>query len=167
MECNLCGSQEALRGYKVQPKEIEITICTVCEANIEAVEANAKHWNCLHESMWTDNEAVQVVIYRLLSRLDMLDQLEMMYLEEEILAWAKEGLLHSKVAIVRDSNANILTEGDAISIIKDLVVKGAGFTAKQGTRVKNIRMVQDDPTHIQGRVNGTMIFLKTEFIKKL
>ena len=55
----------------------------------------------------------------------------------------------------------------SVTIIKDLPVKGAGFTAKQGTTVKNIRLVVDDPTHIQGRVNSTMIFLKTEFLKKL
>jgi protein PhnA len=68
---------------------------------------------------------------------------------------------------VRDANGNELKEGDSVSIIKDLPVKGAGFTAKQGTTVKNIRMVADDPTHIQGKVNGTTIFLKTEFLKKL
>ncbi|MBT8343199.1 MAG: alkylphosphonate utilization protein [Sulfurovum sp.] len=67
----------------------------------------------------------------------------------------------------RDANGTILTEGDAVSIIKDLPVKGAGFTAKQGTTVKNIRMVPGDPTHIQGRVNGTMIFILSAFLKKL
>ena len=69
--------------------------------------------------------------------------------------------------VVLDSNGNKLEDGDSVIVIKDLPVKGAGFTAKQGTTVKNIRMVPEDPTHIQGRVNGTMIFLKTEFLKKL
>jgi protein PhnA len=67
---------------------------------------------------------------------------------------------------VRDSNGNILHEGDTVTIIKDLPVKGAGFTAKQGTAVKNIHLLTDDPTHIEGRVNGVKIFLKTEFLKK-
>ncbi|SFV58449.1 Alkylphosphonate utilization operon protein PhnA [hydrothermal vent metagenome] len=115
--------------------------------------------------MWSGDDAVQVVVYRLLSKLAMQDQLDMMYLEEETREWAEAGLV--LVEIVRDSNGNILEEGDAVSIIKDLPVKGAGFTAKQGTTVKNIRMVLDDATHIQGRVNGTMIFLKTDFLKKL
>jgi protein PhnA len=68
--------------------------------------------------------------------------------------------------IVRDTNGNLLAEGDTVTIIKDLPVKGAGFTAKQGTTVKNIHLVPSDPTHIEGRVNGTKIFLKTEFLKK-
>jgi len=54
-----------------------------------------------------------------------------------------------------------------VSIIKDLMVKGAGFTAKQGTTVKNIHLVEGDPAHIQGRVNGTKIFIISAFLKKL
>ena len=91
----------------------------------------------------------------------------MMYMEEDVKAWAEEGMNEEKQEPTRDANGTILTEGDAVSIIKDLVVKGAGFTAKQGTTVKNIRMVPGDPTHIQGRVNGTMIFIISAFLKKL
>ena len=91
----------------------------------------------------------------------------MLYLEPSILEWAEAGLEPEVFIEVRDCNGMLLEEGDSVSIIKDLPVKGAGFTAKQGTTVKNIRLVADDPTHIQGRVNGTMIFLKTEFMKKL
>ncbi|MCB9671399.1 MAG: PhnA domain-containing protein [Alphaproteobacteria bacterium] len=47
-----------------------------------------------------------------------------------------------------------------------LPVKGANFTAKRGTLVKGIR-VGDDPTHVEGRVNGQSIYLKTEFLKKV
>jgi protein PhnA len=147
------------------PRDSKISICETCAKSIECPEEDTKHWNCLHDSMWSEEASVQVVVYRLLSKLAMQDQLDMMYLEDDTKAWAEEGLV--SVALVRDSNGNILVEGDAVSIIKDLPVKGAGFTAKQGTTVKNIRMVQDDTTHIQGRVNGTMIFLKTDFLKKL
>ncbi len=49
--------------------------------------------------------------------------------------------------------------------IKDLDVKGAGFTAKRGTLVKDIRLA-DDPELIEGRVNKTVIYLRTEFLKK-
>jgi len=167
MTCDLCGYEEGLRGYKVIPKEREIIICETCTQTIESPQEDSKHWNCLHESMWSEEASIQVVVYRLLSKLAMQDQLDMMYIEEETKAWAEEGLVSTNAEIVRDSNGNILVEGDAVSIIKDLVVKGAGFTAKQGTTVKNIRMVMEDSTHIQGRVNGTMIFLKTDFLKKL
>ena len=53
-----------------------------------------------------------------------------------------------------------------MTLIKDLDVKGAGFTAKRGTVVKNI-IVGDDPEHIEGRVNKTKIYLKTCFLKKV
>ncbi len=167
MACDLCGNEESLTAYIVAPKEETITICSTCLATIDEPSENEKHWNCLHDSMWSTTPAVQVMAYRLLTKLSAQDQLDMMYLEEDVLAWAKEDIATQKVVPTRDSNGNILVEGDAVSVIKDLVVKGAGFTAKQGTTVKNIRMALDDPTHIQGRVNGTMIFLKTEFLKKL
>jgi protein PhnA len=90
-----------------------------------------------------------------------------MYLEDDVREWAEAGMADEKQEPTRDANGTILVEGDAVSIIKDLVVKGAGFTAKQGTTVKNIRMVAGDPTHIQGRVNGTMIFIISAYLKKL
>ncbi|MDQ7085386.1 MAG: PhnA domain-containing protein [Sulfurovum sp.] len=170
MSCDLCGNTEDLRAYGVIPKELSISICGVCASTIDSPQDHAKHWNCLHESMWSSVPAVQVVVYRLLHQLLAQDQLDMMYLEDEVKAWAEEGLtVESTEAIVpmRDSNGNILLEGDSVTIIKDLPVKGAGFTAKQGTTVKNIRPTPNDPTHIQGRVNGTMVFLKTAFLKKL
>ncbi|WP_232087441.1 PhnA domain-containing protein [Sulfurovum sp. ST-21] len=166
-QCDLCNSTEGLVEYTVAPKDETITICSTCAASIEDPAQNEKHWNCLHESMWSTEPAVQVVAYRLLTRLGAQDQLDMMYLEDDIREWAEAGLVSADVPVVRDSNGTVLNEGDSVSIIKDLPVKGAGFTAKQGTTVKNIRMVADDPTHIQGKVNGTMIFLKTEFLKKL
>jgi protein PhnA len=117
--------------------------------------------------MWSENPAVQVMVYRILTMLSSQDLLDMMYLEPEVEAWAKQGIVDSNAEPVRDTNGTLLEDGDSVTIIKDLVVKGAGFTAKQGTTVKNIQMVQDDPTHIQGRVNGTKIFILTKFLKKL
>lgn len=166
-QCDLCSSMEDLVEYAVAPKNETIIICGTCAKSIEDPTQNEKHWNCLHESMWSTEPAVQVVAYRLLTKLGAQDQLDMMYLEDDIREWAEAGLDSADVPVVRDSNGTVLNEGDSVSIIKDLPVKGAGFTAKQGTTVKNIRMVVDDPTHIQGKVNGVMIFLKTEFLKKL
>jgi len=51
-------------------------------------------------------------------------------------------------------------------LIKDLPVKGGGFTAKRGTAVTRISLVADNPTHIEGRVEGQRIVILTEFVKK-
>ena len=164
--CELCSSSEDLRDYEVAPKSETITICSTCANSIDDPTSDVNHWHCLSESMWSENPAVQVVAYRLLTALNSQDLLDMMYLEPEVEAWAKEGI-KEEVEPTRDANGTILNEGDSVTIIKDLVVKGAGFTAKQGTTVKNIKMVDGDPTHIQGKVNGTTIFIISAFLKKL
>lgn len=64
--------------------------------------------------------------------------------------------------IVKDSNGTILKDGDSVTVIKDLKVKGSSTVLKRGTVYKNIRL-GDDPTHVQSRD----LFLKTEFIKKV
>ena len=166
-KCELCGSEEGLTAYEVAPKDEAIVICSTCAASIDEPTSNEKHWNCLHDSMWSTEPAVQVMAFRLLTQLGAQDQLDMIYLEDDVREWAEAGMEDANAEPTRDSNGTILVEGDAVSIIKDLVVKGAGFTAKQGTTVKNIRMVPGDPTHIQGRVNGTMIFIISAFLKKL
>lgn len=164
-KCELCGNEEGLVTFEVAPKEELIVICSTCKNTIEKPSENEKHWNCLHDAMWSTEPVVQVMAFRLLTQLGSQDQLDMMYLEDEVRAWAEEGLEEAQEP-TRDSNGVILLAGDSVSIIKDLPVKGAGFTAKQGTSVKNIHLVQGDNTHIQGRVNGTKIFLLTKFLKK-
>ena len=64
--------------------------------------------------------------------------------------------------IVKDSNGTILKDGDSVTVIKDLKVKGSSTVLKRGTVYKNIRII-DDPTHIQSKD----LFLKTEFVKKV
>ncbi len=69
--------------------------------------------------------------------------------------------------VVRDANGNLLQDGDSVSIIKDLKVKGSSSALKIGTKVKNIRLVEGDHNidcHIDGF--GAMK-LKSEFVKKL
>jgi protein PhnA len=166
-KCELCGSQENLSAYTVAPKEDEIVICSTCLATIDSPIDNESHWYCLNDSMWSVEPVVQVMAYRIYSKLGKQDQLEMMYMEDDVKTWAKEGLSNESQEPTRDANGTILVEGDSVSIIKDLVVKGANFTAKQGTTVKNIRMVAGDPTHIQGKVNGSTIFIISAFLKKL
>ena len=66
---------------------------------------------------------------------------------------------------VKDSNGNKLAEGDSVSVIKDLKVKGSSTTLKRGTVVKKIRLT-DNEEEIEGRVDGSTIVLKTCFLKK-
>jgi len=166
-KCELCGSEDGLSEYVVEPKDEAIVACETCLASIDTPSDNETHWHCLNDAMWSEVPAVQVMAYRVYSRLGNQEQLDMMYMEDEVKAWAEEGLVAENAEPVRDANGTILKAGDSVTIIKDLVVKGAGFTAKQGTTVKNIRMVEGDPTHIQGKVNGSTIFIISAFLKKL
>lgn len=68
---------------------------------------------------------------------------------------------------VRDANGNALASGDTVVVIKDLKVKGSSIPLKQGTVIKNIRLVEDDPEHIEGnsdKIKG--LVLKTCFLRK-
>jgi len=66
----------------------------------------------------------------------------------------------------RDSNGTTLAEGDTVTIIKDLKVKGSSTVLKRGTVVKNIRLT-DDPAEIEGRTDKVKgLVLRTEFLKK-
>lgn len=69
------------------------------------------------------------------------------------------------VLIVRDSNGAILTEGDSVTVIKDLKVRGSSGIIKRGTMVKNIRLT-DDADEIEGKVEKSVMVLRTEFLKK-
>ncbi|GAA3989519.1 zinc ribbon domain-containing protein YjdM [Hymenobacter antarcticus] len=66
---------------------------------------------------------------------------------------------------VKDSNGTLLAEGDSVTLIKDLKVKGSSLTLKRGTVVKNIRLTNSGG-EIEGRAGGSTMVLKTEFLKK-
>lgn len=69
--------------------------------------------------------------------------------------------------IVKDSNGNILNDGDSVTIIKELKVKGASSALKKGTKVKNIRLVDGDH-NIDCKIDGFgAMQLKSEFVKKI
>ena len=69
--------------------------------------------------------------------------------------------------IVRDSNGNRLGDGDTVSVIKDLKVKGSSSVVKVGTKVKNIRLVDGDH-NIDCKIDGIgAMKLKSEFVKKV
>ena len=68
--------------------------------------------------------------------------------------------------VARDANGNLLTDGDTVTVIKDLKVKGSSSTLKIGTRVKNIRLVEGDH-NIDCKIDGFgAMKLKSEFVKK-
>lgn len=69
--------------------------------------------------------------------------------------------------VVKDSNGNILKDGDSVTIIKDLKVKGSSAPLKQGTKVKNIKLVEGDH-NIDCKIDGFgAMKLKSEFVKKI
>lgn len=170
--CELCGSTEELKIYEVTPGDgsvdKSILTCAKCNEQLEDMSnLDETHWFCLNDSMWSEVDAVKVVAYRVLKTLHNQDLLDMMYLEDDVKAWAEEGLFAEENKIIhKDSNGVVLNAGDTVSIIKDLEVKGAGFTAKRGTAVRNISLPHDDADHIEGRVNGVKIMLMTKFLKK-
>jgi protein PhnA len=67
--------------------------------------------------------------------------------------------------IVRDSNGAILNDGDSVTVIKDLKVRGSSSVIKRGTMVRGIRLT-DDAAEIEGKVEKSMMVLRTEFLKK-
>ncbi len=66
---------------------------------------------------------------------------------------------------VKDSNGNLLIEGDSVTVIKDLKVRGSSAIIKRGTKVKNIRLT-DDEEEVEGKVEGSVMVLKACFLKK-
>ncbi len=66
---------------------------------------------------------------------------------------------------VKDSNGTLLSEGDSVTIIKDLKVRGSSTTLKRGTVVRNIRLT-DNEEEIEGKVEKVMMVLKANFLKK-
>ncbi len=90
---------------------------------------------------------------------------------EEAQAWVKtiigfmDNNQSSDSVIVKDSNGATLADGDAVTVIKDLKVKGGTSDLKRGTLVKKIRLI-GDPENIECNVNGSTLVLKTCFLKK-
>ncbi len=178
-QCELCGSEHNLSVYKVAPENHsgnEIVVCKSCLSQIEHPDTmEGHHWRCLNDSMWSEVPAVQVMAWRLLHRLNKKgetwaqDLLDMLYLDEETQVWAEAtGEGNQEDAIVhKDSNGAVLQNGDAVVLIKDLKVAGAGFTAKRGTAVRRISLVADNPGQIEGRVEGQQIIILTKYVKKI
>jgi len=179
-KCELCKNDEHLQLHTLAPKKDQnfnntLTVCKICLGQIEAPETTeANHWRCLNESMWSEHQAVQVVAWRMLSRLRTegwpKDLLDMMYLEDDVLEFAKstgEGSPDPNKLIHRDVNGVILENGDSVVLIKDLKIKGSSQIAKQGTAVRNIRLDWENETFIEGKVGPTLTVIITAYVKKI
>ena len=169
--CELCGSSDDVTLMELPvsdgSEDQSVYVCATCKTQIQSGELDDNHFNCLNDSMWSETSAVKVMSYILLNKLGRQDMVDMMYLEEDEQKLADQAInAEANKLVYKDCNGVELHAGDSIVIMKDLEVKGAGFTAKRGTTVTRIALAPNDPTHIEGRVNGTKIFLKTEFIKK-
>lgn len=178
-KCELCKSEDNISVYEVPPasgttEENCIMICTACKAQIEKKEElRSSHWTCLSDSMWSEVPGVQVVSWRMLNRMRheswAMDNIDMMYLDEERLAWAKATGDHENDASVdlhKDCNGQVLQTGDSIVLVKSLDVKGSTLNAKMGTVVKNIRLVENNTEQIEGKIEGQVIVILTKYVRK-
>lgn len=178
-QCELCQSGDYIKMYEVPPQDQSnedntIMICNKCQAQIDKKEElDSKHWNCLTTSMWSEVPGVQVVSWRMLNRLSAeswaMDNLDMMYLDDEKLAWAKaagDQDNDGSVDLHKDSNGQVLQTGDTVVLTKSLDVKGSTLNAKMGTVVKNIRLVENNTEQIEGKIEGQVIVILTKYVRK-
>ena len=178
-KCELCRAEHALTAFPVphspaSDDDHSVVLCSTCRGQLEQPDTTeVNHWRCLGDSMWSQVPAAQVMARRQLNAqaaqagIWAQDMLDMMYMEEETKAWAEAGSASDDDDSVPtvDSNGAVLQEGDSVTLIKDLEVKGGGFTAKRGTLVKGIRLT-NNPLHIEGKVNGVQIVLVAAYLKK-
>ncbi len=177
--CELCTSTDNLAAYTIPPSiedglDNSVLVCSTCKSQIDkSNEMDTNHWRSLTETMWNENAPVQVMAWRMLARLNneswAQDAIDMLYLEDDVLTWAKstgEGEEADESLIHKDSNGVKLEAGDTIVLIKDLPVKGTSMVAKRGTAVRRIGLSPDNAEHIVGKVNGQSIVILTQFVKK-
>lgn len=179
-KCELCGeASNDLVVFEVAggdgSDDAQVVICASYQQQLlDESKINANDWRCLNEAIWSTVPAVQVLAYRMAHTLAeggetwAQDLLDTAYLAEEVRAWAEAGLTHAsddEDPKPRDSNGMELSEGDSVTLIKDLDVKGMNFTAKRGTLVKNIHLTSNSK-HIEGRINGTTIVIVSAYTKK-
>lgn len=177
-KCELCGAPGNLAVYEVPPAtgnmEDAVLLCPRCLVQVEKKEEpDSQHWQCLSTSMWSEVPAVQVMAWRMLSRLRheswAADNLDMIYLDEDRLKWAKASGDHESdgtVDLHRDCFGAVLQPGDNVVLTKSLDVKGSTINAKLGTVVRNIRLVPDNKEQIEGRIEGQQIVILTKYVRK-
>ncbi len=178
-QCELCNSTDTIQLFEVTSpngttEDNCIMLCNKCILQInKKEELDSAHWKCLTESMWSEVPGVQVTAWRMLNRLRneswAMDNLDLLYLDDEKLSWAKTTGDHESdgaVDLHKDSNGHILQNGDTVILIKSLDVKGSTINAKLGTVVRNIRIVENNIEQIEGRIEGQLIVILTRYVKK-
>src|SRR5690606_38526394 len=144
----LCSRENDVQHYEVQPQDGRaagncIMACAKCRAQIDKrEELDSNHSRVLRETTRSVATGEQVMAWRMLSRLRnecwAADNLDMLYLDDERLAWAKKTGDHESdgsVELHRDANGNLLQAGDNVVLTKSLDVKGSTLNAKLGTVV--------------------------------
>lgn len=177
--CELCKSDSSLSLYEVpgnneRNEDSCIMICEKCLVQIDKKEElDSDHWKALSETMWSEIPAVQVVAWRMLNRLRSwswaADNLDMLYLDEENLEWAKSTYDHEdegNVELHKDSNGVTLENGNTIVLTRSLDVKGSTLNARMGTVVKNIRLVEENVEQVEGRIEDQTIVILTKYVRK-
>jgi len=177
-KCELCSAEEHLGVHTVSPYkdttlEHSVILCSKCtEQIVDSSKLNVNHWRLLNDSIWHELDAIKVLSYRILHALKETgagwaeDLQDMMYMDEPTTEWANDGLPKEGDLIHRDSNGVVLNYGDSVVLIKDLPVKGSSMIAKRGTPVRNIRLDPDNEMYIEGKVEGQMIVIITDYVKK-
>lgn len=182
-QCELSKSKDNLQVYHVAPSDASeagnnIYISEKCVRQINRTEeTDPTFWRFLNESMWSEVPAVQVVAWRMLNRMKnegwAADALDILYLDDELLNWARagsdaenEGDEKAEADVHRDSNGTELKNGDSVTLIKSLDVKGSSVNAKMGTAVRNIKLVHDNTDQIEGKVDGQQIVILTKYVRK-
>ncbi|MBV7269613.1 PhnA domain-containing protein [Winogradskyella luteola] len=177
-KCELCNSDENLSIYnlpdiKENGLSTSLYACSTCiEQMNDSDKIDPNHWRCLNDSMWSEHDAVKIMAWRMLNRINAdwpQDLLNMMYLEDETLELAKasgDGEDENKL-VHRDVNGVVLEHGDSVVLIKDLKVKGSSLVAKQGAAVRNIRLDHENADYIEGKVDGQQIVIITQYVKKI
>lgn len=177
--CELCTASTEVSLYEVQPQDQSSSknSCMLCKKCAEQIDKKAEldvaHWQCLTTSMWSEIPAIQVLSWRMLNRFKneswASESLDMMYLDEENLAWAKAAGDEDddgSVDLHKDAFGEILKNGDTVVLTKSLDVKGSSLNAKLGTVVKNIRLVPDNTEQIEGKIEGQLIVILTKYLRR-
>ncbi len=159
--CEFCGAAGGLAAVDVPPAG-PVLLCEACRGEHDTDDS---HWRCLEGAAWSAVPAVQLAVWRKLGSIDAAWATEAkagMALDETVQGWTEA----AADVVHRDCNGAVLAQGDTVVLVKDLVVKGANFTAKRGTAVRGIALVADNAGQIEGRVEGQRIVILTEFVKK-
>jgi protein PhnA len=177
--CELCAASTSLSVYAVPPSsdansDDSIYACATCTEQLnKQASLDESHWNCLLTSMWSEHVPVKVVTWRMLQRMRnetwAADALDMLYLDDEQLAWARatgDDENDSAVQFHVDSNGQRLSDGDTVVLVKTLDVKGTSFSARAGTVVKNIRLVADNVEQVEGKIENQQIVILTKYVRK-